>query len=244
MSNEEKTTATVAAADLRTGAELKGKVKQIELYGAFVDVGIGQDGLLHISQLGKPNVRNVEEVVKVGDEITVYVLKVHDTGRVALTMVKPPAVSWDALDKGSVVRGKVVRIEKFGVFVDIGAERPGMVHVSELAEGYVKTPEDVVRIGDEVEARVIKLDRKKRQIDLSLKPIPEPIEIIEEPEDDSDTAMAVAFRKAMAGEPIEADEDNPYMRRKQHNKKSNRREKRRDDEREDIFLRTLRGRER
>lgn len=237
MSNEEKTTGTVSAADLRTGMELKGTVKQIELYGAFVDVGVGQDGLLHISQLGKPNIRNVEELLKVGDEITVYVLKVHDTGRVALTLVKPPAVSWDDLQEGQTVRGKVVRIEKFGVFLDIGAERPGMVHVSELAEGYVKTPEDVVRLGDEVEARVIKLNRKKRQIDLSLKPQDTEIEIVEdEPQEEVPTAMAMAFRKAMEGQ------SGAVLRgSKSSNKRAAQKDNKHQREREDIFARTLRS---
>ena len=120
--------------------------------------------------LGKPNVRNVEDVVKAGEEITVYVLKVEkDTGRIALSLVKPPAMPWDDIKEGSTVTGTVVRLEKFGVFVDIGAERPGMIHVSELASGYVNSPSDVVKVGDEVKAQVIKVNRKKRRIDLSLK---------------------------------------------------------------------------
>ena len=71
---------------LEVGMELQGTVKRIELFGAFVDIGIGHDGLLHISQLGQANVRNVEDVVKTGEKITVYVLKVErDTGRIALS---------------------------------------------------------------------------------------------------------------------------------------------------------------
>ncbi len=239
MSDETTTTAPRSVNDLKTGMELKGVVKQIELYGAFVNVGIGQDALLHISQLGKPNVRNVDEVVKVGDEITVYVLKVHkDTGRIALSMVKPPAINWDELGEGQMVTGKVVRIEKFGVFVDIGAERPGMIHISELAEGYVKTPEDVVRIGDDVEARVIKINRKKRQIDLSLKPVAEPVAIIEEePEDESLTAMAMAFRRAMSEDDFAASRPSGKKRDKR-----DRRDNKSSREREEIFARTLRRR--
>ena len=78
--------------DLQVGMELRGKVTNIELFGAFVDIGISQSALLHISQLGQPNIRNVEDVVKVGDEIPVYVLKVDKAaGRVALSLVKPAA---------------------------------------------------------------------------------------------------------------------------------------------------------
>ena len=73
-----------------------------------------------------------------------------------------------------VVKGKVVRLEAYGAFVDIGAERPGMVHVSELAHGYVKTPNEIVKEGDEVEAKVLDVNRKKKQIKLSMKAL-EPV---------------------------------------------------------------------
>lgn len=163
--------------DLSVGMALQGTVKRIELYGAFVDIGIGTDGLLHISQLGQPNVRNVEDVVKTGDTITVYVLKIDpETRRIALSLGRPPAVSWDTLAEGSVVTGKISRLEKFGAFVDIGAERDGMIHVSELANGYVNAPEDVVKVGDEITARVIAVNRKKKRIDLSLKAMTAPAE--------------------------------------------------------------------
>jgi len=75
-----------------------------------------------------------------------------------------------------IVKGKVVRLESYGAFVDIGAERPGMVHVSELAHGYVKTPGEIVKEGDEVEAKVLDVNRKKKQIKLSMKALEPEIE--------------------------------------------------------------------
>jgi predicted RNA-binding protein with RPS1 domain len=75
-----------------------------------------------------------------------------------------------------VVKGKVVRLEAYGAFVDIGAERPGMVHVSELAHGYVKTPSEIVKEGDEVEAKVLDVNRKKKQIKLSMKALEPEVE--------------------------------------------------------------------
>jgi small subunit ribosomal protein S1 len=219
--------------DLKPGMALKGTVKRLELYGAFVDVGVGHDGLLHISQLGKANVRNVEDVVKAGDEVTVYVMKVDKAaGRLAVSLVEPPTNNWDDLQEGASLTGKVVRIENFGVFVDIGAERPGMVHVSELAEGFVKTPSDIVSIGDEVKVRVLKVNRKKRQIDLTMK---EQVEAYDsssyddEPEEDLPTAMAVAFRRAMEGQ-----EETAEQQRQRKNKKERTREQ------DDIIARTLR----
>ena len=199
MSAETATPVTIEA--LRPGMELRGTVKRLELFGAFVDVSAERDALLHISQLNKPNVRNVEDVLRVGEEITVYVLKVDATaGRVALSMTRPPAFNWDDLREGVTVQGKIVRIENYGVFVDFGAERPGMVHVSELTNGFVRSPSDVVNIGDEVEARVLKVNRGKRQIDLSMK-LDEGLgsfaELDDEEEEEVPTAMELALRRAM-----------------------------------------------
>lgn len=190
---------------IKTGQVVKGKVTRLELYGAFVDIGAGQSALLHISQLGKADVRNVEDEFKIGDEIEAYVLKVHDgTGRVALTLEKPPSLPWHEIKNNSMYTGEVVRIEDFGVFVDIGAERPGMVHVSELASGFVKSPSDVVSIGEQVEVRVLKVNRRKRQIDLTMKVDEAPVVSAPEEEDvEVPTAMALALQRAME----EADDD-------------------------------------
>ena len=137
--------------------ELKGTVKKIDLYGALVDIGVGRLGLLHISQLSEGHVKNVTDVLNEGDEITVWVQDVdRKKGRINLTMIKPPLVSWKDIESGGVFKGTVVRVEKFGAFVDIGAERPGLVHVSELAKGYVGDPSEVVSVGDEIDVKVIK----------------------------------------------------------------------------------------
>src|SRR5688572_25157950 len=163
--------APTTIAELKPKMKLEGKISDIKLYGAFVDLGLERPGLLHISQLSaKKRVGNVSDVINVGDAVTVYVLDVDASkGRINLTLVQPPAMTWDEVKVGTVVKGKVTRIEKFGVFVDIGAERPAMVHVSELANDYVSSPEDVVKVGEEVEARVINIDKKKKQIDLSIR---------------------------------------------------------------------------
>lgn len=231
--------------ELASGMELKGTVKRIELFGAFVDIGVGHDALLHISQLGRPNVRNVEDVVKVGEEITVYVLRVEkDTGRIALSLEQPPAMPWDNITEGSVVTGKVVRLEKFGVFVDIGAERPGMIHVSELASGYVNSPSDVVKVGDEVQARIIKVNRKKHRIDMSLKALEEPVAITPEPEEEEEaaapTAMEMALRRAMEANGEDYEPAPKGGGRSKRERRGNKREQQR-EQLEDIFERTLRN---
>jgi predicted RNA-binding protein with RPS1 domain len=127
--------------------------------------------------LQKVPVKKVEDVLHEGQAVEVWVRKVRKD-RIELTMIKPLQYEWKELAPGMVTRGKVVRLESYGAFVDIGAERPGMIHISELSRGYVKTAADVVKEGDEVEAQVLSVDAKKRQIRLSLKALqpemPEP----------------------------------------------------------------------
>lgn len=224
---------TPTIADLQVGTQLEATVKAIELYGAFVDIGVGSDALLHISQLGKPNVRNVEDVVKLGDKLTVYVLKVEqETKRIAVSLVKPAKVNWDDIKEGETYEGQVVRVESYGAFIDIGAERPGMAHISELAEGFVKQASDVVKVGEKVQVRVLKYNRKKKQIDLSLKPAEEPRAQmpIDEDEEPQLTAMAAALQKAMRGD------DGAAARMAASAKKAKQR-----SQQDDIISRTLRG---
>jgi len=234
MSEETTTTESTSLGELTPKREVKGTVKRLELYGAFVDIGVGQDALLHISQLGKPNVRNVGDVVKVGEEITVYVLKVDAAaGRVAVSLVKPPDFTWDDLKEGETVSGKVVRMENFGLFVDIGAERPAMIHVSELSDNFVNSPSDIAKVGDTVQARILRVNSKKRQIDLSMKTVQESTPVIEEvPEEAVPTAMELALRGVM--------DEKKSARDRRENKERERREKM-TRERDEIIARTLRS---
>ena len=101
--------------------------------------------------------------------------------RIEMTMIKPLELDWREVKVGDTVKGKVVRLEKFGAFVEIGAERPGLVHISEMAHGYVKVPSDVIKEGEEVEAQIIDVNRRKKQIKLSIKAIqPEPEVVVTE----------------------------------------------------------------
>src|SRR5512140_229251 len=170
------TTDTSPAAALEPKTRMTGKIVKTTLAGALVDVGQEIPGVLHISQLQKDPVNKVEDVVHEGQAVDVWVRKVRKD-RIELTMIQPLAFEWKDLEPDTIVKGKVVRLESYGAFVDIGAERPGMIHISELARGYVKAAGDVVKEGDEVEAKIINVDRKKRQIRLSMKALqPEVVE--------------------------------------------------------------------
>ncbi len=220
--------------DLKVGMQLQATVKAIELYGAFVDIGIGSDALLHISQFGKP-IKNVEDAAKVGDKLTVYIVKVDgENKRIAVSLVKPATVTWDDVNEGVTFSGQVVRVESYGAFVDIGAERPGMVHISELAEGFVRNASDVVKVGDSVTARVLKVNKKKKQIDLSLKAHEEPrVRIVElEEEEPMQTAFAAAFQKAMKGNASAKNAAKHAQRAKQRQQR---------EDQDELFERTLRG---
>ena len=163
---------SVPTVALEPKTKLNGKILKTTLAGALVDIGQSLPGVLHISQISETPVNKVEDVLKEGQEVTVWVKRVRKD-RVELTMIEPLAYDWKELKADMVVKGKVTRLETYGAFVDFGAERPGLIHVSELAHGYVKTAGDVVKPGDEVEAKVLDVDRRKRQIRLSIKALQE-----------------------------------------------------------------------
>ena len=169
------TTPDIVAVAPEPKTKLSGKVLKTTLAGALVDVGQSLPGVIHISQLSTEPVNKVEDVVKEGQTIEVWVRRVRKD-RIELTMIQPLALEWKEIEPDMVVKGKVVRLEAYGAFVDIGAERPGMVHVSELAHGYVKTPNEIVKEGDEVEAKVLDVNRKKKQIKLSMKALEQEVE--------------------------------------------------------------------
>ena len=169
------TTPELSTATLEPKTKLSGKVLKTTLAGALVDVGQPLPGVIHISQLSTEPVNKVEDVVKEGQVVDVWVRRVKKD-RIELTMIQPLALEWKEIEPDMIVKGKVVRLEPYGAFVDIGAERPGMVHVSELAHGYIKTPNEIVKEGDEVEAKVLDVNRKKKQIKLSMKALEPEIE--------------------------------------------------------------------
>jgi small subunit ribosomal protein S1 len=170
-----ETTNNASETMLQPKTKITGKVIKTTLAGALVDVGQALPGVVHISQLSKDAVNKVEDVVKEGQMVDVWVRRVKKD-RIELTMIEPLALEWKEIEPDMVVKGKVVRLESYGAFVEIGAERPGMIHVSELAHGYVKTPSEVVKEGDEVEAKVLDVNRKKKQIKLSIKALEPEIE--------------------------------------------------------------------
>jgi len=229
---------------LKRKMHFTGTVINTSLAGAFVDIGVGVPGVVHISQLQEEPVNRVEDVVKPGDEVDVWVRNVVPSKqRIDLTMIKPLDLEWRDIHADMVLTGKVTRLEKFGVFVDIGAERPGLVHISEITQGYIRSPEDVVSEGEEVQVKVLSVNRRRKQIKLSMKaaqPLPEAKPKVEEvkeqaaeeedpPEEPIPTAMEMAFREAME-RTNNAPENPPAQKTKPASK---------DQSNDDILSRTL-----
>lgn len=218
---------------LARGMQLKGRVRQVTSFGAFVDIGVNTDGLVHISELAPYRVAKVTDVVKEGDEVTVWIKDLDKAeNRISLTMIPPGTRTIRDLQEGEIIKGTVTRVERYGAFVDIGIGRDAMLHVREMAEGYVRSPHDMVSVGEELEARIIKVDVRRNRVDLSLRglrPVEEPETLpVESLDADTEEEVLTPFQFAL----MEA------QQRRRREKK--RRKKRRWDEYEDdIITRTL-----
>lgn len=191
--------------DLKPRMRLSGKITQVGLSGAFVDIGLSQNGWVHISQLSKDPVNRVAEVVEPGDEVTVWIKKVdRRKERINLTMIEPPERVFSDLKPDMIIKGKVTRLARFGAFVDIGVGRDGLVHISELASGYVENPSEIVSVGEEVEVKVLSVDRGRRQIELGMKEIPLDVDD-EGQEEPLPTIMELAIKQALDQQEGEGD---------------------------------------
>lgn len=168
---------------LAVGQEVEGVVKRVTDFGAFVDIGVGRDGLVHVSEMGTGRVAKATDVVNQGDSIRVWIKELdREKNRISLSMIAPGTLTMRDLEEGMIVPGKVTRLERYGAFIDIGVGRDGMLHVKEMGHGYVQNPEDVVQIGQDLQVQVVGLDRRRGRIDLSIKellPKPEAQPVVE-----------------------------------------------------------------
>jgi ribosomal protein S1 len=184
--------------DLKKNIQVSGKVTSVTDFGAFVDFGGPREGLIPTGQLARERINKPSDVISEGDEVTAYILSVDKKReRIGLSKLEPPALPWDQVRKGHTYRGKVTRLERFGAFVDIGAERDGLIHVSELASGFIQDPSEVISVGEEIDVKVLDVDQRKRKIQLSMKEaaLQEQVEA-EEEEETLPTAMEQAFLAA------------------------------------------------
>lgn len=160
-------------ANLQVGQVLEGTVQRLTPFGAFVDVG-GVDGLVHVSEIAWHHVEKPADVVKEGDKVTVKVLKLDpDNDRISLSIKAAQPGPWqqaaDRFNIGDIVTGTVKRLVNFGAFVEIAPGVEGLVHISQIAHRHIGTPHEVLKEGQEVQAKILDINVDEKRVSLSIK---------------------------------------------------------------------------
>ena len=177
-------------ATLHEGDKVQGTVKSLTSYGAFVDLG-GIDGMVHISELSWSRIKHPSEVVKVGDVVEVTIKSLdEETKKISLGFKKIEDNPWEILKRdypvGTVVDAKIVSFATFGAFANILPTVDGLIHISQISWDRIKTPQDVLKVGDVVKAKIIEIDFDKKRVSLSIK------ELLEKPEEAAEDATEEA----------------------------------------------------
>jgi small subunit ribosomal protein S1 len=158
-----------------TGTRVKGKVRNLTAYGAFVELEEGIDGMIHVSDLSwTKKINHPSEVLKKGDDIEAEVLEIDKANqRISLSLKHLSDDPWKSIESrykiGDLVTGKVSKVASFGAFIQLADEIDGLVHISQISNDRVEKVKEVLKIGQEVSARVIKVDKTERRIGLSIK---------------------------------------------------------------------------
>jgi len=165
-------------AEIEVGAKYHGTVKSLTSYGAFVDIG-GVDGMVHVSELSWSRIKNPAEVVSVGDEIDVYVIALDPEKRkISLGYKTAEMNPWNKFmtgyNVGDVVDVKIVKLMTFGAFAEIIPGVDGLIHISQIADKRIGKPEDVLTVGQEVQAKITDVDAENKRISLSIRALIEP----------------------------------------------------------------------
>ena len=159
------------------GQRITGEVRNLTTYGAFVGLEEGIDGMIHVSDLSwTRKINHPSEILKKGDEVEAVVLSIDkENQRVSLGIKQAENDPWSDIDDkfkvGDMVKGSVAKIASFGAFVNLQDDIDGLIHISQLSEDHVEKVKDVLKVGDDVEARVIKVDKVERRIGLSVKAV-------------------------------------------------------------------------
>ncbi len=165
----------VLAEKYPVGSKIVGKVRNMTSYGAFVEIENDIDGMIHVSDMSwTRKINNPSEILKPGDEVEAVILDINaDQQRISLGLKQTENDPWANIDEqykvGDLVKGKITKITAFGSFVELSNKIDGLIHISQISKEHVDKVKDVLKVGDEVEARVIKMDHDERRIGLSLK---------------------------------------------------------------------------
>jgi small subunit ribosomal protein S1 len=157
------------------GSRIKGKVRNMTSYGAFVEIENDIDGMIHVSDMSwTRKINNPNEVLKVGEEVEAIILDIDPSQqRISLGLKQIEEDPWAVIDTlykiGDTVKGKVTKITAFGAFIELSHKIDGLIHISQISKEHVEKVKDVLALGQEIEARVIKIDKEERRIGLSIK---------------------------------------------------------------------------
>ncbi|MCR8642315.1 30S ribosomal protein S1 [Paenibacillus sp. N1-5-1-14] len=171
---------------IQVGQLFEGTVQRLTQFGAFIDIG-GIDGLVHISEMAWNHIAHPSEVVKEGDKVKVQVLKVEpEKDKVSLSIKATQAGPWDTAESqfnvGDIVTGTVKRLATFGAFVEIAPGVEGLVHISQIAHRHIGTPHEILKEGQEVQAKILDLNAAEKRVSLSIKETEEAPEVEAKPE--------------------------------------------------------------
>ena len=163
---------------IHEGDTIEGTVKNVTDFGAFIDLG-GVDGLLHISEMSWGRTENPKKVYKIGDSVKCFIKEINGD-KIALSVKYPDLNPWNnAAEKyavGNVVKGTVARMTDFGAFVELAPGVDALLHVSQISQEHVEKPSDVLKIGQEVEAKIVDFNEEEKKISLSIKALAAPAE--------------------------------------------------------------------
>lgn len=159
--------------EMEVGKKYRGVVKSLTSYGAFVDIG-GVDGMVHVSELSWGRIHQPSEVVSVGDELDVYVINFdREKRKISLGYKDPEANPWTMFTNrysvGDTAEVRIVKLMSFGAFAEVLPGVDGLIHISQIADHRIEKPEDVLRVGDVVEAKITAIDEEKHKISLSIR---------------------------------------------------------------------------
>ena len=169
----------VLAEKYPVGSRIKGKVRNMTSYGAFVEIENDIDGMIHVSDMSwTRKINNPNEVLKVNDEVEAVILDIDPSQqRISLGLKQTEDDPWSHIETiykiGDVVKGKVTKITQFGAFIELSHKIDGLVHISQICKDRVEKVKDKLALGQEIEASVIKIDQEERRIGLSIKALEE-----------------------------------------------------------------------
>ena len=215
LSEERRKAREEAWSKLEEGMKLTGTVKSLTNYGAFVDIG-GIDGMIHISELSWTRIKHPSEVVKVGDQVEVYIKSLdQEKKKISLGFKKIEDNPWEILKRdypiGTVIKGsKIVGVTSFGAFATVIPGIEGLIHISEISWSRIKSPADVLKVGDEVDVLITNIDFDKKRVSLSIKQLTEKpeerIEALQPDEEEASDAEQPAQEETAADESTAAEE--------------------------------------